>query len=111
MTTMITGGLVNFALGAAINLLSKVIPIDNEGELRNEIQQNELIKRELNNAAGYVVLKGGRFVALASCALQVAKHVDFACASGGAASDGSAAGEVDIDKVLNEACSGYDTIS
>ena len=31
----------------------------------------------MNNAAGYVALKGGRFVALASGLLQIAKHIDI----------------------------------
>jgi len=34
----------------------------------------------LNNAAGYAVLKGGRFVALGSVIIQVAKHNKFSSA-------------------------------
>jgi hypothetical protein len=77
MATVITSGLTDSILGLGIRILSKIVPLDNENELHNEIKSNELIKQELNNVAGYVILKGGRFVALASCLLQVASHVDF----------------------------------
>ena len=42
-----------------------------------DLQGDELVKRELFNFAGLLVLKGGRFVALASGLFQVAKHVEI----------------------------------
>ena len=35
------------------------------------------MKRELSTAAGYLVLKGGRFVALASALFHIVKHINF----------------------------------
>ena len=39
--------------------------------------QDEIVRRELVNAAGYLVLKGGRFVALASALFHIVSHVEF----------------------------------
>ena len=39
--------------------------------------QDEIVRRELVDAAGYLVLKGGRFVAMASAFFHVVSHVDF----------------------------------
>jgi len=36
-----------------------------------------MLKQELNNIAGYFLLKGGRLVALSSCLVQIVKHVNF----------------------------------
>jgi hypothetical protein len=83
----VSNGLVNTAIETTINLLSKVVTIDDENELCRDIQQNELVRQELNNIAGYVILKGGRFVALASCLLQVVKHVKINTGAVGAADE------------------------
>lgn len=77
MGNQVTSGLVDTALETGVELLSYAIPIDDKKDLCNDLKKNELVKQELNNAAGYVVLKGGRFVALASGLLQIAKHIDF----------------------------------
>lgn len=45
--------------------------------LCNDLKKHKLVKQELTNAAGYIVLKGGRFAALASALLQVGKHIYF----------------------------------
>ena len=77
MGNQVTGGLVDMALEASTEVLSYALPIDDKQELCNDLKQNELVKQELNNVAGYVVLHGGRFVALGSGLLQVLKHVKF----------------------------------
>ncbi|KAK3754567.1 hypothetical protein QZH41_005794 [Actinostola sp. cb2023] len=74
----ITQGLVSSALELAVGLASYAIPIDNTKELCEDLKANEVLTQELNNIAGYLLLKGGRMVALSSCLVQVAKHVNFA---------------------------------
>jgi len=73
----ITNGLVDSMLELAVGLASYVVPIDDNKELCNDLQNNEMLKQELNNIAGYFLFKGGRLVALSSCLVQVAKHVNF----------------------------------
>jgi len=73
----ITNGLVDAALELAVGLASYVVPIDNNKELCDDLQNNEMLKQELNNIVGYFLLKGGRLVALSSCLVQVVKHVTF----------------------------------
>ena len=73
----VTGGLVENVIKLAVGLSSKIISIDDDDELSNDLLQDELIRRELTTAAGYFVLKGGRFVALASALFHVVKHIDF----------------------------------
>jgi hypothetical protein len=75
MGNRVTNGLVSTALKATTEIINYLVPIDDKKELCKDLQGNELVKQELNNAAGYVLLKGGRFVALASGLLQIAKHV------------------------------------
>ena len=57
--------------------MSKFVPIDDPDSLSDDLVQDEIVKRELVNAAGYLVLKGGRFVALASALFHVVSHIDF----------------------------------
>ena len=71
----VTGGLVESAIQAASVLISYVVPVDDIEALSTDLQSDELVKRELSNFAGLLVLKGGRLVALASGLFQVAKHV------------------------------------
>ena len=68
----VTNGLVDTAIEAATELVSYVITIDDKKELCKDLQKNELVKQELNNLAGYVVLKGGKMVVLATGLLQIA---------------------------------------
>ncbi|KAK3732683.1 hypothetical protein QZH41_000848 [Actinostola sp. cb2023] len=78
----ITQGLVSSALELAVGLASYAIPIDNTKELCEDLKANEVVlTQELNNIAGYLLLKGGRMVGLSSCLVQVAKHVNFAPAA------------------------------
>ena len=90
----VASGLVDTALEAGVEIVSYVLPIDDKKELCNDIKSNELVKQELINAAGLIVLKGGRFVALASGLLQIAKHIDFSSLKKG--------NEDEIDKFIQD---------
>ena len=46
-------------------------------ELCYDLQNDELVKRELSNIAGLLVVRGGRLVALGSALFQVARHIKF----------------------------------
>ena len=65
------------SLGIFSKVLSHIIPIDSPESLATDLREDKLVQRELSTFAGYVVLRGGRLVALASAFLQVAKHVDY----------------------------------
>lgn len=71
----VTGGLVESGLQAMSKIISYVLPIDDTDALSKDLQNDELVKRELSNFAGLLVLKGGRMVALASGLFQVAMHI------------------------------------
>ena len=73
----VTGGLVENVIKLASKVVSNVIPIDDNNALSSDLLQDELVRRELTTAAGYLVLKGGRFVALASALFHVVSHLDF----------------------------------
>ena len=90
----VASGLIDTALEAGVTLVSYVLPIDDKQELCNDIKKDELVKQELINAAGLVVLKGGRFVALASGLIKIAKHIDFSSISKGK--------EDEIDKFIQD---------
>ena len=77
LSKQVTGGLVENAIKLTSKTISRFIPIDDPDSLSNDLVQDEIVRRELVNAAGYLVLKGGRFVALASALFHVMRHVDF----------------------------------
>jgi len=77
MGNQISGSLVDMTIDGATEIISYILPIDDKMNLCNDLKQNELLKQELNNTAGYAVLKGGRFVALGSAIIQIAKHLKF----------------------------------
>ena len=53
------------------------LPIDDTEELCYDLQNDELVKRELSNIAGLLVVRGGRLVALGSALFQVVRHIKF----------------------------------
>ena len=75
MGKKVSTGLVESAISAASVLISYVIPVDDVEALNEDLKNDDLVKRELSNFAGLLVLKGGRLVALASGLFKVAKHV------------------------------------
>ena len=56
-------------------------------------QNDELVKRELSNIAGLLVVRGGRLVALGSALFQVARHIKFNSDSEAGDSEAGVAGE------------------
>ena len=70
-------GLVYSAIKTATKVISCFLPIDDTEELCSDLQKDELVKRELSNIAGLLVVKGGRLVALGSALFQVARHIKF----------------------------------
>ena len=70
-------GLVDFAISTATKVISCFLPIDDTEELCYDLQNDELVKRELSNIAGLLVVRGGRLVALGSALFQVVRHIKF----------------------------------
>ena len=70
-------GLVDSAVSTATKVISCFLPIDDTEELCYDLQNDELVKRELSNIAGLLVVRGGRLVALGSALFQVARHIKF----------------------------------
>ena len=86
-------GLVDSAVKTATKVISCFLPIDDTEALCCDLQKDELVKRELSNIAGLLVVKGGRLVALGSALFQVARHIKFNNDSGAREAAGRAAGE------------------
>ena len=70
-------GLVDSVIRTATKVISCFLPIDDTEELCYDLQNDELVKRELHNIAGLLVVRGGRLVALGSALFQVARHIKF----------------------------------
>ena len=70
-------GLVDSAISTATKVISCFLPIDDTEELCYDFQNDELVKRELSNIAGLLVVRGGRLVALGSALFQVVRHIKF----------------------------------
>ena len=70
-------GLVDSAISTATKVISCFLPIDDTEELCYDLQNDELVKRELSNIAGLLVVRGGRLVALGSALFQVARYIKF----------------------------------
>ena len=87
-------GLVDSAIKTATKVISCFLPIDDTEALCSDLQKDELVKRELSNIAGLLVVRGGRLVALGSVLFQVARHIKFNRDSeAGDSEAGEAAGE------------------
>ena len=86
-------GLVDSAIRTATKVISCFLPIDDTEELCYDLQNDELVKRELSNIAGLLVVRGGRLVALGSALFQVARHIKFNSDSDSDSEAGGAASE------------------
>ena len=82
-------GLVDSAISTATKVISCFLPIDDTEELCYDLQNDELVKRELSNIAGLLVVRGGRLVALGSALFQVARHIKFNRGSDSEAASGA----------------------
>ena len=70
-------GLVDSAISTATKVISCFLPIDDTEKLCSDLQNDELVKRELSNIAALLVVRGGRLVALGSALFQVPRHIKF----------------------------------
>ena len=70
-------GLVDSAIRTVTKVISCFLPIEDTEELCYDLQNDELVKRELSNIAGLLVVRGGRLVALGSALFQVVRHIKF----------------------------------
>ena len=100
-------GLVDSAVKTATKVMSCFLPIDDKEALCADLQKDELVKRELSNIAGLLVVKGGRLVALGSALFQVARHIKFN--SDSAAGEASGAREADNNEAAGENQNLYET--
>ena len=70
-------GLIEAFIRTTVKGLSYFLNFDNTEELSKDLQNDELVKRELSLISGQLVLRGGRFVALGSGLFHIIKHSDF----------------------------------
>ena len=70
-------GLVDSAISTATKVISCFLPIDDTDKLCSDLQNDELVKRELSNIAALLVVRGGRLVALGSALFQVPRYIKF----------------------------------
>ena len=104
-------GLVDSAISTATKVISCFLPIDDTEELCYDLQNDELVKRELSNIAGLLVVRGGRLVALGSALFQVVRHIKFNRESdsetGGSDSEAGATAELEKAKLRTGETAGY----
>ena len=70
-----TDGLVESGIQAASKIASYFINVDVPEKLCNTWKNNKLLVRDLSTFAGYLALRGGRLVTLASVTFDLTKHV------------------------------------
>ena len=75
--SQVSGSLIGTVLETGVELLTRLVSIDNKTELISDLKKNELLTQVLTDSAGYLILKGGRMVCLASALIQIGKHIDF----------------------------------
>ena len=97
-------GLVDSAIKTATKVISCFLPIDDTEALCSDLQKDELVKRELSNIAGLLVVRGGRLVALGSALFQVARHIKFNRDS----DSDSEAGDSEASETAGKAAAGFD---
>ena len=70
-------GLIESFIRTTVKRLSYFLNFDDTEEISKDLQNNELVKRELSLISGQLVLRGGRFVALGSGLFHIIKHINF----------------------------------
>ena len=71
----VAGALVRNGINMFCHLASYLLPIDDVDALFSDLANDEILKRELTSLSGFLVLRGGRGVAIASAMFQVASHL------------------------------------
>ncbi|XP_031574215.1 uncharacterized protein LOC116308006 [Actinia tenebrosa] len=72
-----TDAVADSAIKLATKLLGLALPIDDVEQLRKDISEDYVIAQELKITCGWLSLKCGKLMAVASAALHVAQHVDL----------------------------------
>ena len=70
-------GLIESFIRTTVKGLSYFLNFDDTEELRKDLQNDELVKRELSLISGQLVLRGGRLVSIGSALFHVIRHIDF----------------------------------
>ena len=73
----VAGALLRNGINMFCHLASYLLPIDDVDALSSDLTNDEILKRELTSLAGFLVLRGGRGVAIASAMFQVASHLQL----------------------------------
>ena len=66
-------GLVDSAIRTATKVISCFLPIDDTEALCSDLQKDELVKRELSNIAGLLVVRGGETCCFGKCIISSCK--------------------------------------
>lgn len=72
-----TDAVADSAIKLATKLLGLALPIDDVEQLQNDIREDYVIAQELKITCGWLSLKCGKLMAVASAALHVAQHLDL----------------------------------
>ena len=72
-----TDAVADSAIKLATKLLGLVLPIDDVQQLQKDISDDYVIAQELKITCGWLSLKCGKLMALASGVLHVAQHIDL----------------------------------
>ena len=74
-TKVHTAGAIDSEKFVSSKLIATFISTDDTDKLSEDLQNDQLVRSELSNLAGLLVLTGDRFVALASALFHVVRHV------------------------------------
>ena len=72
-----TDAVADSAIKLATKLLGLALPIDDVEQLQKDIREDYVIAQELKITCGWLSLKCGKLMAVASAALHVAQHIDL----------------------------------
>lgn len=72
-----TDAVADSAIKLATKLLGLALPIDDVRQLQKDLSEDYIIAQELKITCGWLSLKCGKLMALASGALHIAQHIDL----------------------------------
>ena len=72
-----TDAVADSAIKLATKILGMTLPIDDVEQLQKDIRDDYVIAQELKLTCGWLSLKCGKLMAVASAALHVAQHIDL----------------------------------
>ena len=77
MASKTTDAVADSAIKLATKLLGLALPIDDVQQLQKDLSEDYIIAQELKITCGWLSLKCGKLMALASGALHIAQHIDL----------------------------------